>query len=118
MNRETVEKLIADALEYDKTYSVQSVIDEVNAGRAEIWLTDNSIALTNVMDKPNARICHIWIAAGDLDELMPEIYPALEDRARQVGCALLTISGRRGWIRALKPNGFNEVATVGVKELT
>lgn len=117
MTSEKIRELIGDALEYDPSYSVQDIIDQVGEQRAELWATDNSIAVTNVMDKPNARQFHIWIAAGDLIELMNEIYPHLEQRARELGCGIMTISGRRGWIRKLKPNGFEEAATVGVKRL-
>lgn len=117
MNRDKVEELIGSALEYDPAYSVGDILNEVTECRAELWLGDRSIVVSNVVDKPNVRQFHIWIAAGDLTELMDLIYPRLEERARELGCGIMTISGRRGWIRKLKPHGFDEVATVGTKIL-
>ena len=117
MTEDKIRALIASALEYDKAYDVQDIIDEVNEGRAEIWTTEKSLAVTNVVQKPKVLQFHIWIAAGDLTELMEQIYPHLETRARQLGCGIMSISGRRGWIRKLKPHGFDEVATVGTRIL-
>jgi hypothetical protein len=117
MTGDQVKELIADALEYDPSYSVEAVLNEVSEHRAELWIRERSIAITNVMEKPNVRQFHIWIVAGDLEELMNEIYPHLEHRARGLGCGIMTVSGRRGWIRKLKPHGFEEVATVGTKVL-
>jgi len=117
MNREKIEALIGDALEYDPSYSVPDVLKEVSDMRAELWLGEGSLVVTNVIDKPQVRQFHIWIAAGDLSELMDDIYPIIEARAREYGCTVMTISGRRGWIRKLKDNGFEEAATVGVKHL-
>ena len=118
MNREKVEELIGSALEYDPSYGVEDVLKEVSDYRAELWLGTDSLVISNVIDKPKVRQFHIWIAAGDLGELMDELYPAIEIRARELGCSVMTISGRRGWIRKLAAHGFGEVATVGIKELT
>jgi len=118
MNAELARELIGKALEYDPSYSVDDVLGEVGEHHAELGYSENSLVVTNIIDRPQARVFHIWIAAGDLDELMDEIYPNLEARAREFGCTAISISGRRGWIRKLKPHGFDEVATVGVKELT
>ena len=117
MNRETVEKLIDDALKHDPAYNVEDVLSEVEEYRAELIAAERSLVVWNILEKPNARQFHIWIAAGDLEELMSLVYPVLEVRAMELGCDVMTISGRRGWIRKLKPHGFKEAATVGVKTL-
>lgn len=118
MNRAEVERLIADALEYDPAYDVSDVLSEVEEYRAELITAEKSLVVWNILDKPNVRQFHIWIAAGDLEELMSIVYPVLEVRAMELRCDVMTISGRRGWIRKLKPHGFEEAATVGVKKLT
>lgn len=117
MTPDKVRELIGDALEYDPSYSVDDILQEVEQHRAEMVVLDNSLTVSNVIDKPQARQFHIWIAAGDLDELEGEIYPFLEQRAKELGCSVMTISGRRGWVRVLRKHGFEEAATVGVKRL-
>lgn len=117
MNRSKIEELIASALSHDPTnsYTVGDVLKEVQEHRAVMWLRDDSLCIANVLDKPNARIFNNWIAAGDLDELVQEILPHTEAKARELGCRAHTTNGRRGWVRVLKPFGFEEAVTTAVK---
>ena len=85
--------------------------------RATLWVRDNSVAVTNIIDCPQGRRFNIWVAAGDMQELIAEMYPEFEKQAREFGCKTVTITGRRGWVRAMKDVGFKEVATVVAKEL-
>lgn len=56
----------------------------------------------------------IWVAAGDLDEVL-ELVRDVERDAFDDGVAAIVFMGRRGWIRAAC--GYKEVATIGLKEL-
>ncbi len=117
MNETLARELIASALEYDPSYSVDDVLSEVDSGHAQLCYAGESLVVTNIVERPQARVFHIWIAAGDLDELMEQLYPKLEQFAREQGCTAMSVSGRRGWIRKLKSHEFEETATVGVKKL-
>lgn len=117
MKPEKIRELIQSALDYDPSYSVDDVLRDVIAGNAKIWMTEESLAIATFSETPQVKRCHIWIAAGNLDELMGEIYPQIEEAATELGVSVMTISGRRGWIRTLKPQGFNETAAVAVKRL-
>lgn len=117
MNRERVEELIAQGLSFDPHYSVTDVLLEVAEMRAVLWVGEESVAVTNVIPCPQGRRFNIWVAAGDMDELITEMYPSFEAKARELGCKSMTITGRRGWVRAMKDVGFKEVATVVAKEL-
>lgn len=112
-----VRQLIARGLEYDGHYSVDDVLKEVFAGRADIWLGDQSVAVTSMIECPQARKFNIWVAAGEKDELINEMYPQFEQRAREHGCKSVMITGRPGWVRVMKDTGFKEVARVLAKEL-
>ena len=112
-----IRDLLAQGLEYDTHYSVEDVLSEVAAMRATLWVRDNSVAVTNIIDCPQGRRFNIWVAAGDMQELIAEMYPEFEKQAREFGCKTVTITGRRGWVRAMKDVGFKEVATVVAKEL-
>lgn len=117
MTLEDVRRLIASGLEYDPSYSVDDVLKEVREHTAELMYRDRSLVVWNLIERPRSKCFHIWIAAGDLEEIINEIYPALVERARELGCDQMSYVGRRGWIRVLKDKGFKEVATVAVKEL-
>lgn len=56
----------------------------------------------------------IWVAAGDLNEVLRLVAQA-EDRARREGIPAMVFMGRRGWVRAAP--GYHEQAIVGLKEL-
>lgn len=56
----------------------------------------------------------IWVAAGDLDEVLRLVAQA-EDMARREGIPAMVFMGRRGWVRAAP--GYQELAVVGQKEL-
>ena len=117
LTQEDVRRLIGDALEYDPHYNVDDVLKEVREGRAYLWLGNSSIAVTTVIETPNGRRCNIWVAAGDMKELFENIWPSVEGSARELGCKSISLTGRRGWVRAMKGFGFKEVATVVAKEL-
>ncbi len=119
MNAEKVRELIGQGLERDKTgaYSVQNVLDLVEAHQAELIVLKDSVAVWNVLDKPQTRTAHIWIVAGDLDELESGALPHIISKSRELGATKLTVSGRRGWIRVLRKYGMTEASTAGVMDL-
>ena len=119
MNIERVRELIGQGLDRDKTgsYSVQDVLELVEHRQAELIILKDSVAIWNVMDKPQARTAHIWIVAGDLDELESVALPRIIDKSRELGATKLTVSGRRGWIRVLRKYGMEEASTAGVMDL-
>lgn len=55
----------------------------------------------------------IWVAAGELEEVIELVERVCED-AKQAGLSCVSYVGRRGWVRAA---GFDEAATVGIREL-
>lgn len=117
MTFEEVDALITRGLRGDPHYTSADVWNEIREGRATLWPGNQSTAVTTVIECPQGRRFNIWVAAGDMTELIEEIYPAMEQAARELGCRSVTITGRRGWVRALRDIGFKEAATVVAKEL-
>lgn len=89
-------------------------LDDVKAklaeNRAWFWPGERSAAVSEILD---GRDFHIWLAAGDLRELL-EIEQSAEIHARAIGCERMTLIGRRGWDRVLAKRGY---APMLVKEL-
>lgn len=73
---------------------------------------DKSCMVTTISDFPGAqeRIIECWLAGGDMSEIKSMIAP-LEDWARRVGCTQAHVTGRKGWVRALAPFGYEHYAT-------
>lgn len=86
----------------------------VEDGRAVMWCGERSAVITQVSphDRTGARVLDVAPAGGDLDEIL-RMAPMIEDAARAEGCTQsLVTAGRRGFARALKSHGYEEVAVV------
>ena len=85
------------------------------AGKAQIWFAENSTAVTRLEDRGDTRICEIWLAGGDLDELVELKDTHIEPWAKHMGASRMLIIGRKGWEKTL--NDYNYASTVLIKEL-
>ncbi len=99
---------IRRALEYTNgNRSFDSLIVDVLANRLHMYPLRKSLILAEVCDDPNGRVYHIYLAAGDLDEILGYV-PALHEHARSYECIRLGFSGRRGWVKPLTQLGWKE----------
>jgi hypothetical protein len=106
------------ALEHDGGhYGIDDVWDAILAGRATFWPGKRSAVVSQFWYFPKAKVCNHWLAGGDMDELLNEMQPVIDDWARKAGCAEMTIAGRPGWVRAMKPHGFELIFSVIRKRL-
>ena len=88
-------------------YTMRSVFDDLIAGRTQLWLFGESVAVTSIDSYPASRVLTVWWAAGKLSEIKTCVPDAVAwGRAR--GCAFIEIPhARRGWARVL---GLSETA--------
>jgi hypothetical protein len=92
---------IADALEYTGGgTTLDDVEDRLAQGYAAFFWGDACAMVVELFERPSGDYAHIWLAGGDLDELL-ELEQDVASWARSLGCKFLTISGRKGWARAL-----------------
>lgn len=108
--------LIAEALAYGgNTHSVQDVMQQIVTGRAMGWWGERSVVVTQEIAYPNFRAVRIWLAAGDLDELLG-MEPRIVEYARNRGAKRVEFGGGRpGWERVMR--GYKRLSAVGVKEI-
>jgi uncharacterized protein (UPF0548 family) len=103
---------IEAALEYSGgTHTFQDVADAIIAGRMQIWPGQKSMAVTEIIEYARKKVLHIFLAGGDMEELIDMIDSAAQ-WGRTQGCTSLTMSGRRGWERVLGKHGFQPVMIV------
>jgi hypothetical protein len=81
-------------------YSVEDVMAEVATGHMQLWMGENATAVTQIVTMPRKKVCQIFLAAGDYDELAKMEIDAA-NWARAQGCQSMMQSGRRGWTRRL-----------------
>ncbi len=95
-------KYIADALEYSGgTHSIDDVYQACTVGEAQLHPLEKSCIITEVVDYPSLTVCRIWLAGGELDELV-EAEKFIAVWAKAQGCDAMEINGRKGWQRQLK----------------
>lgn len=100
-----------------RTHRPADVEAMVRSGEAQFWPGARAAMVTIVEDDPCDRRLLIWLAGGDLAELVVELRPTAEAWARGQGCRRLLIIGRAGWERALKSKGYAPLARIIAKEL-
>lgn len=106
---------IVEALEYsNNSHDISDVWDAVKKGKAQFFPLENSAIVTEIVDYPNQSVCRIWLAGGDLKELM-EAEKGVCKWAAKLGCTGMEIIGRKGWSRKL--TDYKEASIVLVKEI-
>lgn len=118
MTHERALELIQQALDRSLgDYHLEDVVRFIAEGKLQLWATENSVAVTEVIVYPRKKAVLVLLAAGDLDEIRESI-PMIEDFAKAIGADRITLCGRRGWVRALEKEGFVEQHTWASKEVT
>ena len=106
---------IEAALAYSgDTHSLIHVVDAIKDGSAQFFPLENSVIVTEVVDYPKKAVCRIWLAGGEMNELI-EAEKSIVEWAKSHGCSGMEIIGRKGWERQLKD--YNAASTVLIKEI-
>ena len=90
-----------------KTHGPEDVARAVADGRMQAWTAGDSLVVTEVLAFPQARALNVFLAVGNLDEVM-SLLPDLEAFGREHGCKAMRMEGRKGWARVLPNYGWKE----------
>jgi hypothetical protein len=96
-------------------WTLEAVESEIEQGRARLWTTENSAAVTQLHEYPAGRVLRLWLAGGDLDELRGLHDSIAERYAREQGCVRIEIEGRPGWERVFQ--GYRKTRVILTKEV-
>jgi len=99
------------------SHGLEDVQALVEANEAQLWAGPTAAMVTILEDEPRERRLLIWLAGGDLEELVERLRPAAERWAKAQGCRRVLVVGRPGWERALAPEGYAPLARIIAKEL-
>ena len=93
--------LLAKPLQMDgDLYTLDDVWALIQSGQAQFWPAPNSVAVTEIKVYPRGKILHVWLAGGELDEISM-LTGYMKKFGKEHGCSRITLTGRRGWERAL-----------------
>lgn len=99
---------IARALtEGGSTHTLEDVLDAVELGEAQLWLEEDACIVTEIHQAPRAQILHFWIATGKLEPVLALRHKVMA-WGKERGCTKATMTGRRGWLRALAGTEWRE----------
>jgi len=69
----------------------------------------NAVVIAQVLQHRHSREYYIYLAGGDLKEIL-DFQDKLCEAAYNHGCTRLTMTGRKGWAKPLKNQGWRETA--------
>ncbi len=98
------------------THTIDDVVMAIAKGTMQFWPAPRGCAVTEIIEYPKKKVLHIFLAGGELDQIV-DMDSSASDFARMNGCTAMTIAGRKGWARVLKTKGYEEAYTVLAKEL-
>ena len=102
---------IEAALEYgDGNHTFDDIAAGVLTGRYRLWVRQNGCAVTEIISYPRKRVCNVFLAGGEM-QVIKDLQAPCEEYAKANGCSSLVLTGRKGWVRALRDNGWSEIHT-------
>lgn len=87
------------------THTIEDVERGLAEGKYQFWPGARSAAITAIHEYPRAKWLSVFLAGGDLYELV-DMVPVWRHFAAFNGCSNLSITGRRGWERVLSKHGW------------
>lgn len=96
-------------------YSFNDVVAMVLTQQVQLYEYHNCIILMQVNKFPQFSAYHCFLACGDMQGIK-DAEPELNEIAKKLQCKFLSISGRTGWTRALKADGWDHALSTLFKE--
>lgn len=98
------------------THTFNDVCDMVLSGRLALFLYPSAFLLMETVSYPQFSVFHCFIAGGDMQAVL-DTEADMAEIGKQLGCKYLSFSGRDGWLRVHKNNGWKPVCTTLYKEI-
>lgn len=108
---------IEDALAYSGgTHDFDDVAEAIADSRMQLWPAPRGCGVTQIVVYPKKKVLHVFLAAGEMDQLLDMIEAAAAWGKAQ-GCTGMTMSGRKGWERVLAKHGWAPFLSVMEREV-
>ncbi|AUQ64432.1 hypothetical protein PhaeoP51_03501 [Phaeobacter inhibens] len=99
----------------DGTHTFEDIAAGVLSGRYLLWPRERCFAVLELIQYPRGAELNVFLAGGDLRQIQSS-QQQLFEIAKSHGAQAVTMTGRRGWVRALP--GWTEQHVVLRKDLT
>jgi len=104
---ERLEHHILRALKHQDRYNLSDIKEKIGQGMFHIWPGKDAFYISSFGEFPKYRVLNLFLCGGDYEEL-EEMFPSIEEFAKNCECKYLYGGGRKGWIRKLKHLGFEQ----------
>jgi hypothetical protein len=111
-----VKKYLVAAMQHndpEQTHTYRDIADGIISGRYHLWTEPHSAAITEFVYFPRRKYLHIFLCGGDLTEIKGRVND-IKAFAKATDCDGVSVSGRPGWVKALKDFGFTSKQLVYV----
>ena len=98
------------------THDFSDIVDGVISGHMQLWPAPKGCAVTEIVIYPRKKVLHIFLAAGELKQILQMEKDAIKWGKSQ-GCEAVSLSGRFGWKKVLKDYGWQPQMIVLGKEI-
>lgn len=85
---------------------IEDVEGYIDSGSYMLWTGTNCAAITQISVYASRKAVTIVHAGGDKNELINGLTPKIEQFGRDMGCDLIALTGREGWLREGRKRGW------------
>lgn len=98
--------------------SVDTVLQRVADGSSQAWSFSGFIVVTDVVVYELSKRLRISYCSGEMtEETTKEALAVLESFAKSLDLSGIEIYGRQGWVKRLKPYGYEQQYAVVIKRI-
>ena len=88
------------------THDFIDIVDGVIAGQFQFWPTPNACIVTTIVTYPRKAALHVFLAGGDMQEILDMQDPIIAWAKRHHGISLFMLAGRLGWTKVMREKGW------------
>lgn len=110
-------KFLEPALAYSGgTHEWVDVVNGVCSGRMQLWPSPDAAAVTEIIKYPRKMVLNVFIAGGNMERLV-DMLESAKAWGHAQGCDAIAMSGRRGWLKVLGKEGWEEQFTTMTSDI-
>lgn len=108
---------IEAALAYSgDTHDFDDVACAIINSKMQLWPAKEGCLVTELLQYPKKKVLHIFLAGGKLESIT-DMHGDVMTWGKAQGCTALTLSGRKGWIKALEKFNWKPTLVALTKEI-
>lgn len=118
-----IEIWVGKALDFGVGYKAEDILALLLRGDMHLFIAEenddvHACAVAHLALFPRAKGCWVLVVGGDAVENWVHLDAGISEWARSQGCAFIEGAGRKGWVRLLRDQGYEDAFSIYRKKLT